>query len=110
MNLLYNPFLWTTDKSAVQDLRIITYASNIALICFACVLFVNWKSGPEWWVKIGPKVYWGWALIAYVIVPLINILLFTIFLAAPKSGVNPKKDLYFCWKVVYNSYCIGYLI
>jgi hypothetical protein len=74
------------------------------------VLFVNWKSGPEWWVKIGPKVYWGWAIIAYVIVPLINITVFTIFLATPNNGLNPNKDLYFCWKVVYNSYCIGYLI
>ena len=80
----------------------------VALICFACVLFVGWKTGPAWWVKIGPKVYWCWTLIGFVIVPLINITVFTIFLAAP--NVDAKKDLYFCWKVVYISYCIGYLI
>ena len=110
MNLLYNPFLWTNWANGEKELRVITFTSIIALVCFACLLFVSWKTGPEWWVKIGHKVYWAWALTAFVIVPLINILTFTIFLASPIDGESPNKDLYLCWKMVYVSYCIGYLL
>ena len=91
------------------ELRMIKFSSLIALFCFACLLFVNWKTGSDWWVKIGPCVYWGFTITGFIIMPIISIIMFVLFVALPFQGEG-SRDLYLCWKVVNVSYCIGYLV
>lgn len=66
----------------VTELAIMMGTSFLALACFTCYIFVSWKTGPVWWNKIGYYVYLGFAIIAYIVVPVVNIITFALFIAA----------------------------
>ncbi len=41
-------------------------------------IYVSWKRGPSWWLKIGPTVMYLLCLINYIILPVISIVWFFI--------------------------------
>ena len=82
--------------------------SCIALVCFGCHSFVSWKTGPKWWTKISYYVYFGFAVTAYIVVPVVNIILFIIYMATSEG--TSILSIYLCWKVAYFTYCVCYLV
>ncbi len=104
--LFFNNYDWS--DGAVTELAIMMGTSSLALVCFACYIFVSWKTGPAWWKKIGYYVYLGFAITAYIVVPVVNIILFAIFIAA--FGAASIQSIYLCWKVAYVTYCVGFLV
>ena len=78
----------TGDKGGLGlQLQIIFISNTFALLAITYLIFVPWKSGPDWYMKISPFLFYSSVYINYIILPVINILL-TIFFA-----LNPKFDL-----------------
>lgn len=85
-----------------------SYSSIVALVCFACHIFVSWKTGPKWWTQISYYVYVGFAVTAYIAVPVVNMVYFIVWVAV--DGALSYNSIYLCWKVAYFTYCIGFLV
>lgn len=78
----------TGDKGGLGLQLTMIYISNtLSLIAIIYLIFVPWKKGPEWYLKISPIVFKTMLYLNYTILPIINIGL-TIFFT-----LNPKYDL-----------------
>lgn len=62
-------------------------SNYLSLFCITFLIFVPWKKGPEWYLKISPKIFLILVYMNYVILPLGNMGLSVFF------TVNPKYDL-----------------
>jgi hypothetical protein len=70
-------------KEAFQ-LKIILVSQYIALVCVSILIFRTWKTGPDWWVRNAPKLYFCLLMIVYLILPSLNILVEICAAIAPK--------------------------
>ena len=52
---------------------IILFSNNLSLFCITFLIFVPWKKGPEWYLKISPKIFFVFIYLNYVILPIGNI-------------------------------------
>lgn len=42
---------------------------GIQFLLIHVLIFVSWKKGPECWLTIAPKFYYGLAVVCYVVIP-----------------------------------------
>ena len=80
----------------------------IALISVSILIFRTWKTGPEWWVKIAPKLYYSLLIVVYLILPSLNILVELSAAISPK--IKQKNSQYMAWILFYMVVCISRLI
>ena len=79
----------TGDKGGLQAQLRIIYASNtLSLIAIIYLIFISWKKGPEWYLKISPKIYYTMIYLNYVILPVINIGIMIFFTLSPKFDLK----------------------
>ena len=65
------------------------YVSNtLSLIAIIYLIFISWKKGPEWYLKISPKIYYTMLYLNYIILPVINIGIMVFFTLSPKFDLK----------------------
>lgn len=42
--------------------------------CISFLIFIDWKKGPDWWLKISPFVFYTMLFSNYILVPIVNII------------------------------------
>lgn len=73
----------TNSGKLFWTLEVILLSNIISAGCITFLIFVHWKKGPAWWLKISHKVFFILLLINYIIVPGINILISTFYIVTP---------------------------
>lgn len=83
-------------------------SNYLSLIAISFLIFVPWKKGPEWYLKISPKIFFFMMYLNYVVLPVINIGL-TVFFT-----VNPAYDLKALplesWIIFFTIVCFSRLV
>ena len=52
-----------------------------------------WKTGPDWWVKISPKLFYGLMILNYILVPILVIGLSISYFLSP-ARMNTSSSYY----------------
>ena len=86
----------------------ILLSNIIAAICITFLIFVHWKKGPEWWLKISYIVFFALLLINYVILPLINIAISIYYIVWP--GINLKIQTIESYVIFITIVCLSRLV
>ncbi len=60
------------------------------------LVFIHWKKGPEWWLKISYKIYFVLLVTIFVILPLINEVLAVILFITPAANLESQPIESFC--------------
>jgi hypothetical protein len=63
---------YNLDPVLVFQLSMIMISNSISAPCITILVFIHWKKGPEWWLKISPKIYFTFLILIFMILPLIN--------------------------------------
>ena len=58
------------------ELELLLISNVISTFCLTFLIFVDWKKGPERWLKHSFKLFYVFVLLIYVILPLSNLLIF----------------------------------
>lgn len=108
-----NNFLQYTNIGNVgggieAQLYMILGSNYLSLLAICYLIFVPWKTGPEWYLKISSKIFFMMIYLNYIVLPIINIGL-TIFFT-----VNPAYDLKALplesWVIFFTIVCFSRLI
>lgn len=72
------------------------------------MIFVPWKKGPEWYLKISPKIFYCMMYLNYVWLPLGNIGLTTFYSANPKYVLKdvPLES----WVIFFTIVCFSRVV
>ena len=70
------------------------------LMCIVFLIFVPWKKGPEWYLRISPAIFYVLVLMNYLIIPLANLGLSAYYVIDPKYDL--KSQVIQSWVVFYN--------
>jgi hypothetical protein len=72
------------------------------------LIFIPWKHGPEWYLKISPAIFFTTMYLNYIILPLMNIVCSVYY------TVNPAYDLKLLplesWVVFFTIICFSRLV
>lgn len=86
----------------------ILVSNYLSLAAITYLIFVPWKKGPEWYLKVSPKIFFSLVYVNYIILPVINIAVMIYF------TVNPKYQLKLLplesWVVFFTIICFSRLI
>lgn len=69
-------------------------------MCIIFLIFVPWKKGPEWYLRISPTIFYVLVLMNYLILPLGNLGLSAFYVIDPKYDL--KTQVIQSWVVFYN--------
>lgn len=69
-------------------------------MCIIFLIFVPWKKGPEWYLRISPKIFKVLILLNYLVIPLGNLGLSAFYVIDPKYDL--KTQVIQSWVVFYN--------
>lgn len=69
------------------QLQLVFFSNIISLLAITFLIFIPWKKGPDFYVKISPYIFYTLMYLNYVVLPLGNIIMSTYF------TVNPNYDL-----------------
>ena len=59
-------------------------SSNVvSVFCITFLIFVDWKKGSQWWLKISPYVCYVMILANYLLIPIVNLIPAIYYLFAP---------------------------
>jgi hypothetical protein len=98
----------TNSGSLFWQLEVILLSNIIAAFCITFLIFVHWKKGAEWWLKISYIVFYVLLLTNYVILPLVNVGIFVFFIIAP--AINLKDETIESYVIFINIICLLRLI
>ena len=94
----------TGEQGFLQvQLNLIVASNYISLLCITFLIFVPWKKGPEWYLKISPKIFFVLVYMNYVILPFVNMGLSVYFTVNPHY--NLKKIPLESWVVFFTVVC-----
>lgn len=71
----------TNEGFVYVQLLLINVSSFISVICITFLIFVPWKKGPKNYLKISPMLFFILLISNYLIVPIINLGVFTFYVA-----------------------------
>jgi hypothetical protein len=54
------------------QLKMIVGSNIVSVFCITFLIFVPWKKGPSWWLKISDKVFFILLFTNYILLPVIN--------------------------------------
>lgn len=98
----------TGEQGFLQvQLNLIVVSNYLSLFCITFLIFVPWKKGPEWYLKISPKLFFFLIYMNYVILPLGNMGLSVYFTVNPKYNLKviPLES----WVVFFTVVCFSRL-
>ena len=85
---------------------VILFSNNLSLFAITFLIFVPWKKGPEWYLKISPKIFFVFIYLNYVILPLGNIgysaYQFTQFKNLDLNGLSEQS-----WVIFFTIVCFS---
>jgi uncharacterized membrane protein len=85
--LFFQPNNTNTGKLFWQ-LEVILISNFISAFCITFLIFVHWKKGPDWWLKVSHKVFFTLLLINYVFIPLINVIISAFYIVSPNIDLK----------------------
>lgn len=99
-----------TPESQVKG-TVIKNAMIVSLVLITLLIFVHWKKGPTWWVRVGPYLQIGCVLADYILLP---VALLTYIVIEMVKGIdldsryitNPFETNY----IFFMSICLGRFI
>ncbi len=98
----------TGEQGFLQvQLNLIVVSNYLSLFCITFLIFVPWKKGPEWYLKISPKLFFFLVYMNYVILPLGNMGLSVYFTVNP--NYNLKVIPLESWVVFFTVVCFSRL-
>lgn len=78
----------TGDNSGLElQLKLIYISNCTSLFAIIFLIFVPWKKGPDFYLKISPAIFFILMYLNYVILPIANLFMSTYF------TLNPNYDL-----------------
>lgn len=90
------------------QLQMILVSNYLSLGAITYLIFVPWKKGPEWYLKVSPRIFYFLVYLNYIILPAINILIMIYF------TVNPNYDLKLLplesWVIFFTIVCFSRLL
>lgn len=98
----------TNNGKLFWTLQVILTSNIISGGCITFLIFVNWKKGPDWWLKISHFVFYVMLLMNYIIVPLINVLISIFYIVTPL--VNLKSESIETYIIFFTVVCIMRII
>ena len=110
--MFVNSFLNVVPTGDNQELRpqltIILVSNVTSLMAIFYLIFIPWKLGPEWYLKISPAIFFTTMYLNYIILPLMNIVCSVYY------TVNPAYDLKLLplesWVVFFTIICFSRLV
>jgi len=64
------------------------------------LIFVDWKKGPKWYLKVSPAIFFSLIMLNYLIIPVVNIAFF-FYLAFAVPGFDVKKIYIESWVIFF---------
>jgi hypothetical protein len=86
----------------------ILFSNIIAAFCITFLIFVHWKKGADWWLKISYIVFYVLLLTNYIVLPLINIVASVFFIVSP--NINLEDETIESYVVFITIVCLMRLI
>ena len=75
----------------------------ISIFCITFLIFVHWKKGPAWWLRVSDKVFFLLLLTNYILLPLINNVALLYFIIDP--NIDLKNHTIESYIVFFNVIC-----
>lgn len=72
----------------------------ISAISVTFLVFIEWKKGPKWYLKVSPLIFFSLTLLNFIIIPVANIALFLYFCFINKS-FSVKQIFIESWVVFF---------
>jgi len=93
---IVSTFLYTepngTNKGFLLVQLTIILASNfISLFCITFLIFVPWKKGPAWYIKISHVIFYVLLLTNYLIIPIANLGIALFFILDPSYDLKEQS-------------------
>lgn len=77
-------------------------------MCITFLIFVPWKKGPAWYLKISDKIFYIMLLTNYIILPAVNNIATCYFIFNP--DINLKQESIESYIIFFNIVCFMRLI
>lgn len=90
------------------QLTIILVSNSLSLCAIFYLIFIPWKYGPTWYLKVSPFIFFFMMYLNYLILPLVNIGLSIFYTVNPKY--NLKKMPLESWVVFFTVICFSRLV
>lgn len=90
------------------QLKMIVASNFISVVCITFLIFVHWKKGPAWWLKISDKVFFFFLLMNYIIIPTVNNIATIYFILDP--NINLKTHSIESYIIFFNVICFMRMI
>ena len=59
-----------TPPAMLRNVKDFLYFQAIQVFCVHFLIFVSWKKGPKWWLKIAPTLFMGMIVLTYILIPI----------------------------------------
>lgn len=86
-------FFWKNGSNQSDlyfQLIVIVLSNIISAPCIFVLIFVHWKKGPEWWLKISPTIFFILLFAAFLILPALNVIISIVFICDPKYDIRAQ--------------------
>jgi len=90
------------------QLTIIFMSTLISLFSITYLIFVPWKKGPAWYLKISHIIVYILLITNYLIIPIANLGLAVFFIVDP--SYNLKNQTVQSWVVFFNVVCFSRIL
>jgi hypothetical protein len=86
--LSFSPTTRNEKGDLAVQLQIILASNYLSLAAIGFMVFVPWKKGPEWYLKVSPYIYKTMIYLNYVILPGLNFALFLYYTCDPRYDLK----------------------
>jgi len=80
----------TNEGFLFVQLTIIFVSNIISLICITYLIFIPWKKGPSWYIKISHIIVYVLLITNYLIIPFGNLALALFFIFDPVYNLRDQ--------------------
>ncbi len=110
---LVSSFLYFSPNGTNQgflfvQLTIIFLSNLISLISITYLIFIPWKKGPAWYLKISHIIVYILLITNYLIIPIANLGLAIFFIVDPSYDL--KNQSVQSWVVFFNIVCFSRIL
>lgn len=98
----------TNDGFLFVQLSIILASNIISLLCITYLIFIPWKKGPAWYLKISHIIVYILLITNYLIIPIGNLGLALFFIVDPVY--NLREQTVQSWVVFFNIVCVSRIL
>ena len=88
MFLSFSPAISKEKGKLTFELNLILSSNFLSLLAIIYIIFVPWKKGPAWYLKVSPYIYFTFLLINYILLPVFNLTVFLYFTISPKYDLK----------------------